>query len=84
MLAMGALVATGLAHGRRRAPAQAGHGQVPKKDDRAQRILRKPRFGAAVLIGAACGTLGANISRRCMRSSLGNRYQRVTPGRLAP
>src|ERR1039457_3748173 len=51
LVVIGALVATGRLHGRRRAPAQAGHGQVPKKNDWAQRILRKPRYGLIVLIG---------------------------------
>ena len=58
LLVIGALVATGHLHGRRRAPAQAGHGQAPKKDNWEQRILRKPRYGLIVLIGAACGLPG--------------------------
>ena len=61
LLVIGALVATGRLHGRRRAPAQAGHGQVPKKekkDEWAQRILRKPRPGLIVLIGVVCGLPG--------------------------
>jgi hypothetical protein len=58
LLVIGALVATGRLHGRRRAPAQTRHGQDPKKDEWAQRILRKPRYGLIVLIGAACGLPG--------------------------
>ena len=33
LLVIGALVASGRLHGRRWAPAQAGHGQVPKKEE---------------------------------------------------
>jgi Sap, sulfolipid-1-addressing protein len=62
LLVIGALVATGRLHGRRRAPAQAGHGQAPKKDPKkdewAQRLLRKPRYGLIVLIGIGCGLPG--------------------------
>jgi hypothetical protein len=62
LVVIGALVATGRLHGRRRAPAQAGHGQAPKKDPKkdewAQRLLRKPRYGLIVLIGAGCGLPG--------------------------
>ena len=62
LLVIGALVATGRLHGRRRAPAQTGHGQVPKKDPKkdewAQRLLRKPRYGLIVLIGVGCGLPG--------------------------
>jgi Sap, sulfolipid-1-addressing protein len=58
LLVIGALIATGRLHGQRRAPAQAGHGHVPKKDDWAQRILRKPRYWFIVLIGVACGVPG--------------------------
>jgi Sap, sulfolipid-1-addressing protein len=59
LVAVGALVATGHLHGRRRAAAQAGGGQPPKKDGWAQRVLSEPRFGLAVLIGAVAGTPGA-------------------------
>jgi H+/Cl- antiporter ClcA len=58
LLVIGAGVATGRLHGRRRAPAQAGHGQAPKKDEWAQRILRKPRYWLIVLIGVGCGLPG--------------------------
>jgi hypothetical protein len=56
LLAVGALLATGRLHGRRRAPAPAGE---PERDGWAQRILAKPRLGLAVLIGALAGTPGA-------------------------
>ena len=58
LLIIGALVATGHVHGRRRAPAQAGHGKFQKEEDWARRALRQPRYGLAVLIGVACGTPG--------------------------
>jgi hypothetical protein len=59
LVAVGALVATGHLHGRRREPAPAGGGQSPKKDGWAQRVLSEPRFGLAVVIGAVAGTPGA-------------------------
>jgi uncharacterized membrane protein YjjB (DUF3815 family) len=59
LIAIGGLVATGRLHGRRKAPAQAGAGQPPKKDGWAQRVLREPRPWLAVLIGAVAGTPGA-------------------------
>jgi hypothetical protein len=59
LVAIGALVATGHLHSRRRAPAPAEGGQPPKKDGWAQRVLGEPRFGLAVLIGAVAGTPGA-------------------------
>ena len=59
LIAVGVLVATGRLHGRRKAAAPAGAGQPPKKDGWAQRVLREPRFGLAVLIGAVAGTPGA-------------------------
>ena len=57
LVAIGALLATGHLHGRRRAPAP-GDGQ-PKKDGWAQRMLRKPRPGVALLLGVVAGTPGA-------------------------
>jgi len=59
LVTAGVLVATGRLHGRRKAPVPAGGGQPPEKDGWAQRVLREPRFGVAVLIGALCGTPGA-------------------------
>jgi hypothetical protein len=58
LLAIGALLAAGRLHRRRRAPAPAQDSQ-PKRDGWAQRILRKPRPGLAVLLGALAGTPGA-------------------------
>ena len=60
LLAVGALVATGRLHGRRKAAVQAGDGQPEKKDGWAQRVLAEPRFGLAMLIGAVCGIPGAS------------------------
>jgi hypothetical protein len=63
LLAVGALVATGRLHGRRKAPVLAGDGQPErpeKKDSWAQRALAEPRFGLAMLIGAVVGIPGAS------------------------
>jgi len=63
LLAVGALVATGRLHGRRKAPGPARDGQPPKaekkKDGWAQRVLSEPRLGLAVLVGALVGLPGA-------------------------
>lgn len=67
LIIIGVLVATGRLHGRNRkqtAPAAADAAQRPgearpKKEGWAQRVLREPRPGLAVLIGALCGTPGA-------------------------
>ena len=64
LLAVGALVATGRLHGRRKQPAPAGNiqpetPQKEKKDNWAERILAEPRLGLAMLIGAVCGIPGA-------------------------
>jgi uncharacterized membrane protein YedE/YeeE len=64
LVAVGALVATGRLHGRRKTPAPAGGGQPEekekkeKKDSWAQRVLAEPRLGLAVVIGALCGIPG--------------------------
>jgi Sap, sulfolipid-1-addressing protein len=68
LLAVGALVATGRLHGRRKAPVPAGDGQPekPEKEKKekkagwAQRVLAEPRLGLAMLIGAVCGIPGAS------------------------
>jgi hypothetical protein len=58
LVAVGALVATGRLHGRRKAPVPAGDGlpekkeKKEKKDGWAQRVLSEPRLGLAMLIGA--------------------------------
>jgi hypothetical protein len=59
LVVIGVLVGTGRLHGRHRAPAPAGDGQPAKREGWAQRVLREPRFGLAVLLGAVAGTPGA-------------------------
>ena len=59
LVIIGILLATGVLHGRRRRQRPAPEASAPKKDGWAQRILHEPRFGLAVLIGAAVGTPGA-------------------------
>ena len=61
LVAVGALVATGRLHGRRKTPVPAGGGQPDKpekKDSWAQRALAEPRLGLAMVIGALCGLPG--------------------------
>ena len=65
LVAVGALVATGRLHGRRKAPVPVPAGQAPpakpeKKDGWAQRVLSEPRLGLAMLIGAFIGLPGAS------------------------
>jgi hypothetical protein len=60
LVVIGALIATGRLHRRRRAPARAAGGQPPKQAGWEQRLVNKPRFGLAVLIGALAGTPGAS------------------------
>ena len=62
LLAVGALVATGRLHGRRKAPVPAGDAPPEKKekDGWAQRVLGEPRLGLAMLVGAVCGIPGAS------------------------
>jgi hypothetical protein len=59
LLAVGGLLATGRLHGRRKAPVPAADVQE-KKDAWAQRALREPRLGLAMLIGALVGIPGAS------------------------
>ena len=63
LLAVGALVATGRLHARRKATVPAGDGQpeVPEKEkkDGWGRLLAEPRLGLAMLVGAVCGIPGA-------------------------
>jgi Sap, sulfolipid-1-addressing protein len=61
LVAIGALIATGRLHRRRRAPAPAAGGQPPKRDGWEQRLVSKPRLGIAVLLGALAGTPGADF-----------------------
>jgi hypothetical protein len=60
LVLIGALIATGRLHRRRRAPAPAADGQPPKREGWEQRLVSKPRFGIAVLLGAVAGTPGAD------------------------
>jgi hypothetical protein len=64
LLAIGALLATGRVHSRRKAPVPAGGGppeqKKEKKDGWAQRVLSEPRFGLAMLVGALVGIPGAS------------------------
>jgi hypothetical protein len=62
LVAVGVLVATGRLHGGRRRLPRPGDGQRAKRDGWAQRVLREPRFGLAVLLGAVAGTPGAAMS----------------------
>ena len=68
LLTVGALVATGRLHGRRKAPVPAGDGQSgkpqkkkkkKKKDGWAARVLAEPRLGVAIVVGALIGLPGA-------------------------
>jgi Sap, sulfolipid-1-addressing protein len=62
LVIIGVLLATGHLHGRRKkqpVPAGPDGGQQPQNEGWAQRVLREPRPGLAVLIGALCGTPGA-------------------------
>ena len=62
LLAVGALVATGRLHGRRKTPVPAGD-KLPEKKEKdgwAARALAEPRLGLAMLAGAVCGIPGAS------------------------
>lgn len=64
LLAVGALVASGRLHARRKEPVPAGKGQPgrPEKEkkDGWARLLAEPRLGLAMLIGALAGIPGAS------------------------
>ncbi len=66
LLIVGALLATGRLHGRRRAPVRAGTDPAEKpekpekKDGWAQRVLAEPRLGLAMLVGVLIGLPGAS------------------------
>jgi Sap, sulfolipid-1-addressing protein len=64
LLAVGALLATGRVHRRRKVPVPAGSGppekEDKKKDGWAQRALSEPRLGLAMLVGAVVGIPGAS------------------------
>ena len=59
LLAVGALLATGHVHRRRRTAPSAERRQG-KLNDWAQRVLRDPRLGLVVLIGVVAGAPGAS------------------------
>jgi hypothetical protein len=59
LLAVGALVATGRLRGRQKAPA-TGPAAPEKKESWAERVLREPRPGLAIAVGALMGTPGAS------------------------
>jgi len=58
LLGAGGLIATGRLHGRRKVAVPAGGPLPDKKEGWAQRALREPRLGLAVLVGALCGMPG--------------------------
>jgi Sap, sulfolipid-1-addressing protein len=60
LLILGVLLATGRLHRRRQASRPAGSVKASRGDSWAQRVLREPRFGLAILIGAVVGTPGAS------------------------
>lgn len=61
LVVAGALLATGRLHGRRRASVPGAADQPEeKKDGWAQRVLREPRLGLAMLIGALIGLPGVS------------------------
>jgi Sap, sulfolipid-1-addressing protein len=60
LLIVGALLATGRLHRRRRAKPPADGATPGKAEGWAQRVLREPRLGLAILIGAVVGTPGAS------------------------
>jgi hypothetical protein len=60
LLVIGTLIVTGRLHRRRREHSSASSGKPAKGEGWAQRVLREPRFGLAVLIGAVVGTPGAS------------------------
>jgi Sap, sulfolipid-1-addressing protein len=68
LLAIGALVATGRVHARRKEPVTAGDGQPDTPEDTKEgskkdgwtRLLAEPRLGLAMLVGAVCGIPGAS------------------------
>ena len=92
LLAVGALLATGRLHGRRRAPVPAGTGppdkpdkpdepdkpdKPEKKEGWAQRALAEPRLGLAMLVGALIGLPGASYIAALHHLVAGN-YPTVT------
>jgi Sap, sulfolipid-1-addressing protein len=80
LVVIGALLATGRLHRRRRAPAPAADGQLPKRAGWEQRLVSKPRFGIAVLLGAVAGTPGARRTGARSRSRVPAWPSRTAPG----
>jgi hypothetical protein len=60
LLAIGALLAAGRLHRRRRRDHPPKEKRPSKLGQWVQRVLHEPRYGLAVLIGAAVGTPGAD------------------------
>src|SRR6266576_3025283 len=57
LIVVGALLATGRLHSRRKAAVSAGGGQAGKPEEKKDgwaRMLAEPRLGLAMLIGAVC------------------------------
>ena len=83
LLAVGALLATGRLHGRRRTPAPAGamppdQPEPPeKKDSWAARVLAEPRLGLAMLVGALIGLPGASYLA-ALHHLIAGRYSTLT------
>src|ERR1039457_3454327 len=62
LVIIGVLLVTGRLRRRRKkapAPAAPGGGRRPKREGGARGVLRGPRPGLAVVVGALCGTPGA-------------------------
>ena len=82
LLAVGALVATGRLHGRRKQPVPARGGQPgtpekEKKDGWAERMLAEPRLGLAMLIGGLVGIPGASYLT-ALHHLIAGRYSTAT------
>lgn len=62
LVVVGGLLGTGRLHKRQRTPVPAGDvpPEKPKKDNWAARVLREPRLGLAMLVGALIGLPGAS------------------------
>lgn len=60
LLIIGLLLAADRLHRPRRAQAASDSAKPAKAESWAQRVLREPRFGLAILIGAVVGTPGAS------------------------
>jgi hypothetical protein len=59
LLILGILLATGRLHRRRKTAPPGAGGKPAKGEGWAQRVLREPRLGLAIVIGAVVGTPGA-------------------------